>query len=68
MQQAHQGLIVVHVITGVPTCRNQSYRVGLEELFAQELTACGRYRNRLDKDFDVAYLQELAAKHPTGLS
>jgi len=66
-QQPHHGLPSVLVITGVPTRRNESYSVGFQNPFVQEIITCRRDRYRLDKDFDVAKLHELASKYSTSL-
>jgi len=64
---SEHGLFAVVVITGISSCRKQSYRFGLQKPFAQELNTSGRDRNRLDKDVDVADVHELASKHSTRL-
>ena len=67
VHQPHHGLLAVLVIISIPSCQNESYHVGLQKPFAQDLIACVRDRNRLDKDVDRAYVQKLAPKQTTGL-
>jgi len=65
MQQPHQDLRAVPVITVVPACRDEFYGVGLQKLFAQDLIAFGRDRNRLDKDVDFIYCMNSSKTHDT---
>ena len=67
MQQQHHGLLAVLVIPGVHSLRNESYSVGFQKQFAQELITCRCDRYRLDKDINVANVHELASKQSTSL-
>jgi len=67
MQQPHQGFLALPLIKGVPFRRDESYGVGLPNPFAQDLIACRRDLNHLDKKVDVTDMHELSSKHSTRL-
>ena len=68
MQQPHQRLLAIVVITSVPPGRYESDSVGLQETFAQHLISMRRDRYRLEKYVYVPNMHEFASEDSARLS
>jgi len=68
MQQPHQCLLALVVITIKSTGRYESYSVGLQETFTQNLTVSRRVCYRLEQYFYISYQHKLSSKHSVRLS
>jgi len=68
VKQPHDSFLTVLVITGLPSRGVQTYSVGLQKLAPQHLIAGWRDCQGFEKNLDISDLQNLAAKHTTGLS
>jgi len=67
MQQPHHGLLTVLVVTCAPSGRYESYCVGLQETFTQQLIACRRDSYLIEKNLYISYVHNLAPKDSTRL-
>jgi len=56
VKQTHDSFLTVLVITGVPSCRDQTYSVGLHKLTPQHIIAIELDCQRLEKHLDITDL------------
>jgi len=59
--QSHRAFWLCLLLQGYPPFGMSPMVSGFENRFRK--SACGRDRNRLDKDVDVTYVHKLASKH-----